>query len=187
LARSMAILGGVVLILLVVLICLSVLGRGGNTFGHSDFLMALLPAMTDTLLGTGMGPIRGDFELVEAGVAFAIFAFLPICQLYSGHATVDIFTSRLPPRLYAALIAFWEVVLSVVIVLIAWRLHAGLLGKMGNGEITYILQFPVWYAYAASFAAAVVAAVVAIYCAAARIAGLVTGRSYMPDVERVGQ
>ena len=33
-----------------------------------------------------------DYELVEAGVAFAIFAFIPLCQIYGSHATVDIFT-----------------------------------------------------------------------------------------------
>lgn len=185
-ARTMAILGGVVLTLLVVLTCVSVLGRGGNTFGHSDFLIGLAPRLAEALIGTGIGPVKGDFELVEAGIAFAIFAFLPICQLHGGHATVDVFTSQMPRRVNTALIAFWEVILSAVILLISWRLFEGFQGKLGNGEITYILQFPTWYAYGASFAASVIAAVVAIYCAGARVAGLVTGRSYLPASEGAG-
>jgi TRAP-type C4-dicarboxylate transport system permease small subunit len=182
-ARSMAILGGLVLTVLIVLTCISVLGRGGNTFGHSEFLTSLAPGLAEALIGTGIGPVRGDFELVEAGIAFAIFAFLPLCQLHGGHATVDVFTSYLPARINNALIAFWEVLLSATILLITWRLFEGLTGKFGNGEITYILQFPVWYAYAASFAAAVIASVVALYCAAARVTGLLTGRSYRPASE----
>ena len=89
LARTMAIIGGLMLSFLVVLTCISVLGRGGNTFGHSEFLTGLAPGFAERLIATGIGPVFGDFELVEAGIAFAIFAFLPICQLHGGHATVD--------------------------------------------------------------------------------------------------
>ena len=180
LARLMAVLGGLVLTVLIALVCLSVLGRGGNTFGHSDFLTGIAPGFADWLIATGIGPITGDFELVEAGIAFAIFAFLPLCQLYGGHATVDIFTSKLPTRLNAMLIAFWEVVLAAAILLIAWRLFEGMQDKMRFGETTFLLQFPVWWAYAASFAAAVVAALVAVYCAVARVLEATTAGVYLP-------
>ena len=183
LARVMALIGGIVLTLLVLLTCISVLGRGGNTFGHSDFLTGLAPNFADWFIATGIGPVLGDFELVEAGIAFAIFAFFPICQLHSGHATVDIFTLRFSERVNRAIRAFWEVVLSAVILLIAWRLFEGMLGKYRNGETTYLIQFPIWWAYAASFAAAVVAAIVAVYCAFARVLGLITGKSHLPDAE----
>lgn len=171
LARATAILGGLVLCALVLLICASVLGRGLDTFAHSDLAERWLPALAGAILATGVGPIRGDFELVEAGVGFAIFAFLPICQLHGGHASVDVFTERLPVRAQRLLLAFWELVLSAVIVLIAWRLFAGMLGKRASGETTFLLQFPVWWAYAASLLAASVAVVVALHCAVARLAG----------------
>ncbi|OSQ46596.1 TRAP transporter small permease [Marivita geojedonensis] len=180
LARAMAILGGVVLTLLVLLTCVSVLGRGLNSMGHSDWLIALSQTVADGLIASGVGPVTGDFELVEAGIAFAIFAFLPICQLYSGHATVDIFTSRLSDRVNTWLVAFWDVVLSLLIWLITWRLFAGLLDKLGNGETTFLLQFPMWWAYAASFVAALVASVTALYCSVGRVAYAVTGRSVLP-------
>lgn len=172
LARLMAIIGGLVLTLLVVLVCVSVLGRGAGTFAYWDSFETFAPGFAQALQAASIGPIPGDFELVEAGIAFAIFAFLPICQLRGGHATVDVFTSYLPTRINAALIAFWEVLLTLVILLITWRLFAGMLSKLGNGETTFILQFPIWWAYAASVAAAVGASVVAIYCAAARLLGL---------------
>ena len=176
LAFAMAILGGLVLCALVLLICASVLGRGLDTFAHSDLAERAVPTLAAAILGTDIGPVRGDFELVEAGVAFAIFAFLPICQLRGGHASVDVFTDRLPPRAQALLIAFWELVLSAVIVLIAWRLFAGLLGKRASGETTFLLQFPVWWAYGASFVAACGAVLVALHCAAARAVAVTAGR-----------
>ncbi len=64
-----------------------------------------------------------------------------------------------------------------------WRLYAGMEGKMSNGETTFLLQFPVWWAYAASFVAAVAASIVGIYCAIARVLDVVTGRSHLPNSE----
>lgn len=179
LARVMAVLGGLVLSALVVLTFISVFGRALNTLGHAGSLGAL----GEWLISTGVGPITGDFELLEAGVAFAIFAFLPITQLYGAHATVDIFTSALPGRANKALMAFWEIVLTVVILLIAARLYVGMLDKMQYNETTFLLQFPIWWAYAASFVASLAACVVALYCALARIAELATGRAYLPHSE----
>jgi TRAP-type C4-dicarboxylate transport system permease small subunit len=182
-ARGMALVGGLVLVTLVVLTCVSVLGRGLNTLGHSDMLVALSEPLANALIATGVGPLTGDFELVEAGIAFAIFAFLPICQLHGGHATVDVFTSVLPWGVNRFIRTFWEVVLTAVIILITWRLYAGMQNKLDYGETTFLLQFPVWWAYAASFIAALIASFVGIYCAVARIAELVTGRQFLPHSE----
>lgn len=182
-ARGMALVGGLVLVTLVVLTCVSVLGRGLNTLGHSDLLVGLSEPLANALIATGVGPLTGDFELVEAGIAFAIFAFLPICQLHGGHATVDVFTSFMPRGVNRLLRTFWEVVLTAVILLITWRLYAGMQNKMDYGETTFLLQFPVWWAYGASFIAALIASLVGIYCALARIAELVTGRQFLPHPE----
>jgi TRAP-type C4-dicarboxylate transport system permease small subunit len=181
LARSMAILGGVVLTVLVLLTCVSVLGRGLNTMGHSAWLTGLSQSFADWLIASGVGPVTGDFELVEAGIAFSIFAFLPICQLYAGHATVDVFTSRLSDRTNTWLMAFWDAVLTLVILLITWRLSAGLADKYANGETTFLLQFPIWWSYAASFVAALVASVTAVYCSVGRVTYAATGRSILPS------
>lgn len=183
LARVMAILGGVMLIALIALTCLSIIGRGGNSFGHSELLTSLAPGLAKALIASGVAPVQGDFELVEAGIAFAIFAFLPFCQLHSGHATVDVFTSLLPRRANAVLAAFWEVLLAAVIVLICLRLYVGMQDKMRYGEITYLLQFPIWWAYALSLVAAIGAAIVAVYCACARVLTLITGRTYLPQTD----
>lgn len=176
LARAMAVLGGLVLTVLVLMVCVSILGRGGNTFAHWDTLVDSAPGVSETLIGLGLGPIPGDFELVEAGIAFAIFAFLPLCQISRGHASVDVFTSMMPMRINLWLSALWECLLTALVLLITWRLGVGMLDKAGNGETTFILQFPIWWAYAASFFAALVAAIIAVYCAIVRVGEAVSGR-----------
>ncbi len=174
LARSMAILGGMVLSLLIILTCLSIIGRLLNGFLHGDMMQAIAPGFSNWMI-TWVGPINGDFELVEAGVAFAIFAFLPLCQLRSAHATVDVFTSLLPARTNIRLKAFWEVVLCLAILLITWRLGVGMSSKFANGETTLLLSFPKWWAFAASFVAAIVASIVALYCAFVRTTAAIRG------------
>lgn len=158
LARATAVVGGLVLLGIILMTTASISGRM-----------------------VGLGEINGTYEILEAGVAFAIFSFFPICQLYGAHATVDVFTSGLRPRALGILSAFWEIVLAAVIILISWRLFGGLERYWNNGETTLFLQFPVWWAYAASFAASAIACVIAVYCAYARTAEVVTGRPMMPS------
>ncbi|MGB3246492.1 MAG: TRAP transporter small permease [Sulfitobacter sp.] len=158
LARTTALIGGLVLILLVVLATVSILGRF-----------------------SGLGEVKGNYEVLEAGVAFAIFSFLPVTQLYGAHAKVDVFTSVLGIRANRWIAAFWEVVLSLIILLIIWRLYEGMQRYLGNGETTLFLQFPVWWSYAASFAAGFVACITAIYCAILRIAEAAQNRDILPS------
>lgn len=169
LARFMAILGGIVLTALIILICVSVLGRTLNGLLHSGPVVAVLGDFAKTLLDAGVGPILGDFELVEAGVAFAIFAFIPFCQITGGHATVDIFTSALSVKSNRLIQMVVDITFACVLILIAMQLYAGMLSKMQYRETTFLLQFPVWWSYAASLIAAVVSAVVGVYIAIVRM------------------
>ncbi|WP_425041033.1 TRAP transporter small permease [Primorskyibacter sp. S187A] len=170
-AQTMAIVGGVVLSSLVVLVCLSILGRE---------LGAAFPA-------SGLAPITGDFELVEAGMAFAIFCFLPLCQIEQGHAVVDVFTSKFGPRLQRALIWVSDILFAAVLVLIAVQLGAGTLSKMNSGQTTFLLQFPIWWAYALSFVGAGVAALVACVMAVLRSLEITTGQSLIPASDQGAQ
>ncbi|MEM9011106.1 MAG: TRAP transporter small permease [Pseudomonadota bacterium] len=184
LARLFALLGGLVLSALIVLTCLSIVGRSLNTVLHGDLMQGALPGLANALLELGVGPINGDFELVEAGMAFAICAFLPLCHLHGAHASVDVFTSALPPRTNRALGVVIEIVFVGVVVLIAWQLFLGMESKRNSGQTTLLLQFPVWWAYAVSVTGAAVAALVSIYVAAMRTLEAVTGRQILP--ERMG-
>lgn len=167
LAYLMALLGGLVLCLLVLLVCASIVGRELNGLAYGG----ALGSFGQWLIDIGIGPVTGDFELVEAGIAFAIFAFLPLTQLTGSHATVDIFTNGLGARANHAIATFWSIVMAAVILLITWRLYAGMQDKIRYGETTFLIQFPIWWAYAASLCAAVATSIVSVYCAAMRLTG----------------
>lgn len=183
-SRAFAWLGGFVLSALIVLTCLSILGRSLNSVLHSDVIQSALPGLATGLLNLGIGPINGDFELVEAGMAFSIFAFLPLCQMNGAHASVDIFTNTLSPAANRLLRALIDVVFAAVIVLIAVQLFSGMSSKLSTGQTTFLLQFPTWWAYAASLTGAIAAAIVAVYLAVMRCLELTTGRTILPpDME----
>lgn len=172
LARAMAINGGLVLTALVLMTCVSVAGRVLNGWLHGDFVQSVAPGLAQRLLDMGVGPLLGDFELVEAGMAFSIFAFLPLCHITRGHASVDIFTSWMPALMNRVIGVLVDVVFAAVLILIAQRLYVGMLDKIAYNETTYLIQFPIWWAYAASFCAACVAALVSVYVVFARVAGV---------------
>ncbi len=180
LARVFAQLGGLVLSALILLTCLSVAGRSLNSFLHGDIPQSAFPAVANALLATGIGPVSGDFELVEAGMAFAIFAFLPLCQLKGAHAFVDIFTSTLPPRAHRSLVMVIEFAFTATLALIAWQLFEGMQSKRSSGQTSFLLQFPIWWAYAASLSGAVVATLVSAYVAATRLVEVTTGLRVPP-------
>ena len=77
---------------------------------------------------------------------------------------------RLSPTVFAA-----------VLILIAHRLYAGMLDKIAYNETTYLIQFPIWWAYAASLFASCMAAVVAFYVAIVRTNEFITGRIELWD------
>lgn len=162
------------------------------TAGFGGFVLTALILMTGAsivgraLTGIGLGPVTGDYELVELGIAIAVFCFLPYAQLKAGHATVDIFTSGLSVPTNRFLIAFWEIVMAVAMALIAWRLYEGMLGKLANGETSYLLQIPVWWAFAACMVPAVVTVAVAAWSAFDRVRAALTGHDTRAHAEESG-
>ncbi|KIT14988.1 TRAP transporter small permease [Jannaschia aquimarina] len=182
LARAMALAGGAMLLLLILMTCVSILGRELNEILQADGLRssAIGRWLLDEL---GVGAIDGDFELLEAGMAFTIFAFLPLTQITLGHASVDVFADRLPPawnRWFAVVI---EVVFAAVLILIAWQLFLGMLSKLNSGQTTMRLEFPVWWSYLLAVPPAFQAATTAIWCAWARLVEARTGRIILTEAE----
>lgn len=182
-ARFMAMLGGIVLSVLVLMVCLSILGRVLNGLLHSMVTSGVLAGAAQGLIDFGIGPVNGDFELVEAGVAFAVFAFLPLCQITAGHASVDIFTNWMPDGAQRVLNVLIEVLFAAVLVVIAMQLNEGLQSKMRSGQTTFLLQFPIWWAYAASLSGAVVTAIMGVFMAALRITELVLRRQIFVNAQ----
>lgn len=181
LSRTMAYLGGVMLAALILLTCTSIIGRELNGLLHTMISNDVLPGASRFFLDLGIGPVNGDFELIEAGVAFAIFSFLPLCQITGGHATVDIFTANLPVGVNRVLRMLSEVAFAFVLVLIAVQLVAGMQSKIRSGQTTFLIEFPLWWAYALSLVGAVTAAVVGVYMAIVRVGEVATGHSLIPS------
>lgn len=138
-----AMLGGAALIAVLLITVVSIAGR--------------------SLIFAGLGPIPGDFELVEAGTAFAVMAFLPICQFHRGHVTVDLFLSRAGRRPNAAIDVAANLLMTGAAAVLTWRLYLGLLDKRSYGETTFILQFPVWWGFTAALLGGVVFTLVCAY------------------------
>ncbi|WP_417207280.1 TRAP transporter small permease [Antarctobacter sp.] len=181
LARIMALLGGVVLTLLVLITCISILGRVANTALHSGLMMSVAPGLATWLIDIGVGAIRGSYELVEAGMAFCIFAFLPFCHVTMGHASVDIFTNALPRGVNRFLEFLIATLFAVALVTIAIQLNEGMLRKFSSGQTSLLLEFPIWWAFAASLVGAALAAVTSVYVAVMRLYEFLSGRMIAPN------
>lgn len=180
-SRIMALLGGAVLGGIVLLLCLSITGRSLNTALNSNAVQELAPALANLALSTGLGSITGDYEILEAAMAFVIFAFLPLCQIGNGHAAVDLFTRRLPRVADRGLRVLTDAAFAVVLIVIALQLHDGMESKIRSAQTTFLLQFPVWWGYAASLFAATVAAVVGVHVAVTRIVELLGGGTIIAE------
>ncbi|ODS64833.1 MAG: C4-dicarboxylate ABC transporter permease [Acidovorax sp. SCN 65-108] len=136
LSRWSAIVGGIVLVAITVMIVASILGRA--------------------LIGLGLGPVPGDFELVEMGTAVAVLFFLPWTYLKGGHATVDLLYMHLPAWAQRAVVLVSDLLMLAVWLVMTWKLYEGLLEKKQYMETTFILQMPLWWAYAACLVGAVI-------------------------------
>jgi TRAP-type C4-dicarboxylate transport system permease small subunit len=136
LSRAMAWFGAVVLTLIALMSVVSIIGRA--------------------LSGVGLGPVPGDFELVEAGTALAVFCFLPWCHLKGGHAVVDMLWNKYPPALQRLLVIVSNALMLAVWLLLVWRMAVAMLDYRHNAEVSFILQMPVWWGYAASMLPALV-------------------------------
>lgn len=129
------------------------------------FVLVLISLMTVTsIIGralsfAGLGPVRGDFELVEAGTALAVFSFMPWCHLKGGHAVVDMLWNAYPAPVRRGLQVLSDALMLFVWLLLVWRMGLAMSDYRGNGEVSFILQMPVWWGYAASMVPAVLGCV----------------------------
>jgi TRAP-type C4-dicarboxylate transport system permease small subunit len=181
LSRGLAMIGGIVLSALILMTCISILGRHASTALNSDMMQNFAPALANWLSGLGIGPIYGDFELTELGMGFAVFCFLPLCQITSGHARVDIFTAFLSDTINRWLRLIIETIFLGAIALIAWRLSIGMSSRMRTGQTTYLLEWPVWWPYAACMVAASGAVIVAVYMVYIRVLEAVGGKDIIGE------
>lgn len=143
LAKWLAVAGGLVLMAMVTMICISIVGRA--------------------FLAFGLRPITGDYELVSIGMGFAVFAFMPWAHLTRGHALVSLITDNFGPTVNSWILVVTDFMMLAMSAFIAWRLYFGMMDKFAYSETTLLLRFPMSWAYALGFVGAVVWVVVSLY------------------------
>ena len=156
--------GGVVLVAMSMLTVYSVIAR----WLAGSALRDLPPA-------SWLGPLLGDFELMELGVATAVLAALPYCQMVRGHVSVDLLAARLPPRVSDWLTVAGDLLFTAIAGLLAWRAALGAVDIRDAGQTSMILGLPSWWGYAVS---AVCLTLLTIVCAYTTVIGLLSPRTH---------
>ncbi len=173
LAKTSALIGGLVLLAVMVMTVISVAGLSLNKLGR--FLKKSYEVEIAPLLA--IGPIPGETELIEVGMAFIIFAFMPIVTLNRGHASVEILTNAFSATINRLIDLVADLLLLAAAGYLGYRHYLGTLDKYANGETTWILQFPLWWGYAAALFGAVAFVIIAAFCVLRSFSHLVHGTS----------
>ena len=143
LAKTFALLAGLLLTTVTLMTCASLVGR--NTTGWT---------------------IIGDFELTGVAAGAAIALFLPLGQLKRANIIVDFFTQRASPAARDALDRMGAGLLALAMALLTWRSAIGGLSAWETKAETMMLGFPEWPVYAAIVPALALTAVIAAVQAA---------------------
>lgn len=149
---ALALLGGLVLVLLVVMSVASIFGR--------------------VLFSK---PIQGDYELAQMMSAMAVSLFLPYCHLRRSHVLVDFFTAGASKRVKHWLDAIAGLLLTVIAGLFARQLFFGMSDGQNSGETSMLLGLPVWWPYTALVVAFGSLSLTAVYFTVLEIARAITG------------
>jgi TRAP-type C4-dicarboxylate transport system permease small subunit len=122
-SRWLALAGGAVFVVLVVMSVVSIVGR--KLFAS---------------------PVQGDVEMLQMSAAFACATFFAYCHLIGGDVKVDFFTAKLPVRALHGLDAFGSLLFTIVAAALTWRTFASAMTVREASETSVILAWPVWVA-----------------------------------------
>lgn len=139
-ALSLALLGGGFLLLSTALVSISVLGRVLNNTS-----------------------INGDFELVEIGVALAIFSFLPWTMLNKGNIIIQLFTDNINHKVKSILDDLAQLVFCGILFAFAFYALLGAYDAYRYNETSQILAVPIWIGLSYGALTFALASVVCLY------------------------
>lgn len=146
LCAALAILGGLLLLALALMTCVSIAGR---------------------LLFSA--PVPGDFELIEVGCAIAVFAFLPYCQITGGNVAVEVFIRHAAPRFRAVTALAGNAAFAAIAALLTWRGALGGFDLYRYEESTMVLGLPLWCGFVPATFCLAVLTLACLHCAAGGI------------------
>ena len=139
LAKTCAVLAGVLLTGITLMTCVSLIGR--NTTGWT---------------------IVGDFELSGSAAGAAIALFMPWCQVRRANIIVDFFTAKASESTNRRLDRLGALVLAACMGLLAWRSGIGGINAWKSGTGSMMLGFPEWIVYALMVPPLALAAVIGL-------------------------
>jgi TRAP-type C4-dicarboxylate transport system permease small subunit len=139
LAKTCAVLAGVLLTGITLMTCVSLIGR--NTTGWT---------------------IVGDFELSGSAAGAAIALFMPWCQVRRANIIVDFFTAKASEATNRRLDRLGALVLAACMGLLAWRSGIGGINAWKSGTGSMMLGFPEWTVYALIVPALALTAVIGL-------------------------
>jgi TRAP-type C4-dicarboxylate transport system permease small subunit len=138
---AVAMLGGFVLVLIVLVSSASVIGR------------TLPPLFALFGLSSLLKGIPGDIEIVQLGCAIAVFFYLPLCQLKRANVLVGVFTRKLRPRYRSIFDLGANLLFLALSATIALEMGYGAADKFRDADTTMVLRIPEGWAYAVAVAA----------------------------------
>ncbi len=139
LAKTCAVLAGVLLTGITLMTCVSLIGR--NTTGWT---------------------IVGDFELSGSAAGAAIALFMPWCQVRRANIIVDFFTAKASESTNHRLDRLGALLLAVCMGLLAWRSGIGGINAWKSGTGSMMLGFPEWTVYSLMVPALALTAVIGL-------------------------
>lgn len=145
-SKALALAGGLVFVVLVVMSIVSIVGRK-----------------------LASAPLPGDVEVLQMCAAFACASFFAYCHLAGGDVKVDFFTAKASARTVQALDALGSLLFGMVGAALAWRSAVGALGVREAGETSVILGWPVWVAQMLMVPGFVLMALAGLYMAGAHL------------------
>jgi TRAP-type C4-dicarboxylate transport system permease small subunit len=143
LAKTCAVLAGVLLTAITLMTCVSLVGR--NTTGWT---------------------IVGDFELSGSAAGAAIALFMPWCQIRRGNIMVDFFTAKASAATQERLDRLGALLLALAMALMACRTGIGGLNAWNSQAGSMMLGFPEWVVYVGMVPPLALTAVIALVQAA---------------------
>jgi TRAP-type C4-dicarboxylate transport system permease small subunit len=147
------------------------LAVGGGLLMMVAIVVTLVSVIGRYALGA---PVPGDYELIELICAVGIFLFFPYAHATGSNIVVRFFTVHLAQRRRRALDLVHEFVFTAVAALLAWRLAIGLAEKFDTGESTMLIRVPFWWPYSFAVASMILLFVV---CVARIVAGIKARRT----------
>jgi TRAP-type C4-dicarboxylate transport system permease small subunit len=139
LARVLAVIGGLLMLVVSLISTASVLLRWFTTQG-----------------------IQGDFEIVSIGGGLAVFLCLPWAQARGANILVDSFTTRAPAWFNRGLDALWSLVYAGLCAVLAWRMTLGAQDSISSHTVSMVLGIPYGWAMLLAAGCFGVTAVVAL-------------------------